>query len=110
MSSRRGCFLGRDGRGPYTLDAAAVLEAFARHGADLPIDYEHQSLTATDKAGPVPAAGWITALDMRGGRPVGARHLDAAARRPAGRAQYRYLRRCSCIARTAPSSSWSAPA
>ncbi|WP_259304674.1 phage protease [Thermomonas sp. S9] len=60
-----GVFSGRDGRGPYTLDAAAVLEAFARHGADLPIDYEHQSLTATDKAGPVPAAGWITALDMR---------------------------------------------
>lgn len=63
-----GTFSGRDGRGPYTLDASAaqaVLDAFARHGADLPIDYEHQSLTATDKAGPVPAAGWIKALDLR---------------------------------------------
>lgn len=66
--SPAGTFSGRDGRGPYTLDAStaqAVLDAFARHGADLPIDYEHQSLTAADKAGPVPAAGWIKALEVR---------------------------------------------
>lgn len=60
-----GTFSGRDGRGPYTLDAPAVLAAFATHGADLPVDYEHQSLAADAKAGPVPAAGWIVALDAR---------------------------------------------
>jgi len=60
-----GTFSGRDGRGPYTLDAKAVLAAFAAHGADLPIDYDHQSLTADEKAGPVPAAGWIKELQAR---------------------------------------------
>jgi phage I-like protein len=60
-----GTFSGRDGRGPYTLDAKAVLDAFAANGADLPIDYDHQSLTADEKAGPVPAAGWIKELQAR---------------------------------------------
>jgi phage I-like protein len=60
-----GTFSGRDGRGPYTLDAQAVLAAYAAHGADLPIDYDHQSLTADEKAGPVPAAGWIKELQAR---------------------------------------------
>jgi phage I-like protein len=60
-----GTFSGRDGRGPFTLDAQAVLDAFASHGADLPIDYDHQSLTADEKAGPVPAAGWIKELQAR---------------------------------------------
>jgi phage I-like protein len=60
-----GTFSGRDGRGPYTLDAQAVLDAFAANGADLPIDYDHQSLTAEEKAGPVPAAGWIKELAAR---------------------------------------------
>jgi phage I-like protein len=60
-----GTFSGRDGRGPYTLDAKAVLDAFAANGADLPIDYDHQSLTADEKAGPVPDAGWIKELQAR---------------------------------------------
>lgn len=60
-----GTFSGRDGRGPYTLDAPAVLAAFARYGADLPIDFEHQSLDGAAKRGPIPAAGWIKALDAR---------------------------------------------
>ncbi|GAB4208019.1 MAG: phage protease [Tibeticola sp.] len=60
-----GVFSGRDGRGPYRLDAEAVIKAFAAHGADLPVDYEHQSLSAEDKAGPVPAAGWIKELAAR---------------------------------------------
>jgi phage I-like protein len=60
-----GTFSGRDGRGPFTLDAQAVLDAFAANGADLPIDYDHQSLTADEKAGPVPAAGWIKELQSR---------------------------------------------
>ncbi len=62
-----GVFSGRDGRGPYTLDAAAVIDAFERGGIDLPIDYDHQTLDASDKTGPVPAAGWIKELDVREG-------------------------------------------
>lgn len=62
-----GAFSGRDGRGPYMLDVDAVLAAFAQAGIDLPIDYEHQTLAAGDKAGPVPAAGWIKELQARDG-------------------------------------------
>lgn len=62
-----GSFSGRDGRGPYILDSAAVLSSFEQNTIDLPIDYEHQTLSATDKAGPVPAAGWIKGLDVRDG-------------------------------------------
>lgn len=60
-----GTTTGRDGRGPYQLDAQAVTASFAQHGADLPVDYEHQSLGAVAKSGPVPAAGWITAVEPR---------------------------------------------
>lgn len=62
-----GEFSGRDGRGPFRLDAAAVLAAFERGGIDLPVDYDHQTLQADAKAGPVPAAGWIKALEVREG-------------------------------------------
>jgi len=86
-----GTFSGRDGRGPYTLDVAAVLDAFSKAGVDLPIDYDHQTLAAADKTGPVPAAGWITALESRDGALWGrVRWTDEAARLIASRA-YRYL-------------------
>lgn len=60
-----GSFSGRDGRGPYRLDADAVIARFHGGGVDLPVDYEHQMLSAAEKAGPVPAAGWITDLEER---------------------------------------------
>lgn len=61
-----GEFRGRDGRGPYRLSAPAdVVEAFAAWGGDLCVDYEHQTLTAAQKAGPVPAAGWVKAVEPR---------------------------------------------
>jgi len=86
-----GTFSGRDGRGPYLLDIEAVLAAFAKAGLDLPIDYEHQTLSAADKAGPVPAAGWITALEARDGALWGrVRWTEEAAQLIASRA-YRYL-------------------
>ncbi|MCX8016391.1 MAG: phage protease [Rhodocyclaceae bacterium] len=62
-----GTFSGRDGRGPYQLNMDAVLAAFERGGIDLPIDYDHQTLEADAKAGPVPAAGWIKELQARDG-------------------------------------------
>lgn len=61
-----GEFAGRDGRGPYVLeDAQAFIRRFIDWGVDLCVDYEHQSLDAKQKAGPVPAAGWIKALEAR---------------------------------------------
>jgi phage I-like protein len=43
-----GRFFGRDGRGPYVLDAAAVKRQFDAHGMPLAIDYEHQSIHTAD--------------------------------------------------------------
>ncbi|MBI3130519.1 MAG: phage protease [Acidobacteria bacterium] len=61
-----GTFSGRDGRGPYRItDPATLLTAFSRWSCDLCVDYEHQSLDAAQKAGPIPAAGWIKALEVR---------------------------------------------
>ena len=86
-----GVFAGRDGRGPYTTDADAVLAAYAAGKIDLPVDYDHQSLSAAEKAGPVPAAGWITALESRGGAIWGlVEWVRDAAQLIAARA-YRYL-------------------
>lgn len=63
-----GEFRGRDGRGPYRNDTPdAVLAAFQAWGMPLPVDYDHQSEAAGQKAGPVPAAGWIEELEVRAG-------------------------------------------
>src|SRR5947209_2094053 len=53
--------------GSFVVDAEAMqrtIEAFTAHGADLPIDFEHQSLGGAFSApsGLAPAAGWIKAL------------------------------------------------
>lgn len=80
-----GSFGGRDGRGPYFSDPAAIIQAFHDSAVDLPIDYDHQTLDATDKRGPVPAAGWIDEVEERDGAiwgrtvwtPRAAEHLRA---------------------------------
>lgn len=86
-----GSFSGRDGRGPYLLDGAAVLAAFERGGIDLPIDYEHQTLSATDKAGPVPAAGWIKQLEVREGSLWGRVEWTEKAAHLIAQREYRFL-------------------
>lgn len=53
----------RDGRGPFTYDPQKLIDAFNSNGRDLAINYDHQGIDAMSKAGPVPAAGWISALD-----------------------------------------------
>lgn len=86
-----GVFFGRDGRGPYRLNAEAVMAAFLNNNADLPIDYDHQTLSAEEKAGPVPVAGWITALEQReDGLWARASWTERAAALLAAR-EYRYL-------------------
>lgn len=86
-----GVFSGRDGRGPYRLDDKAVLEAFARGGIDLPIDYDHQTLEADAKAGPVPAAGWIKALEARDGALWGRVEWTPKAAELITQKEYRFL-------------------
>jgi phage I-like protein len=90
---------GRDGRGPYLLpDAAtagAVLDATRAYqaGADLPIDYDHQTQRAAANGQPAPASGWVNpdSLEIRDdgiyGRPD---WTKTAARRIAAR-EYRYF-------------------
>lgn len=53
--------------GSFVLDEAAADEAiaaFAAHGTDIPIDYEHQTLGGefSSPSGLAPAAGWINGL------------------------------------------------
>ncbi|MBX3395959.1 MAG: hypothetical protein KF841_11395 [Phycisphaerae bacterium] len=55
--------------------ARLTLAAFAEHGADLPVDFEHQTLGGeySSPSGQAPAAGWITGLSavspVEAGRP-----------------------------------------
>lgn len=86
-----GRFAGRDGRGPYVLDADAVLAAFRAATMDLAIDYDHQSLTAAGKAGPVPAAGWIHALESRADGIWGQVTWTERATEALAHKEYRYL-------------------
>lgn len=86
-----GAFSGRDGRGPYVLNINAVLSAFEKAGVDLPIDYDHQTLTADEKAGPVPAAGWIKELQARDGAVWGRVEWTQRAVELIAAREYRYL-------------------
>lgn len=56
--------------GTFVLDeeaAQAVIEAFAAHGTDIPIDYEHQTLGGSyaSPSGRAPAAGWVKQLSLK---------------------------------------------
>lgn len=86
-----GTFSGRDGRGPYRLDVEAVLKAFEAGGIDLPIDYEHQTLTASDRQGPVPVAGWIKELQAREGALWGRVQWTPKAAELIAAREYRFL-------------------
>lgn len=72
----------------------AVVEAFAAHGTDLPIDFEHQTLGGSyaSREGKAPAAGWVTAIEAVAGEGIVAtvNWTDEAREMLTGR-QYRYL-------------------
>ncbi|SDH91787.1 phage protease [Roseospirillum parvum] len=88
-----GTFRGRDGRGPYHVDAQAVIDATrAHHGsADIPIDYDHQILRARENGRPAIAAGWIKELEARNGEVWGRVEWTAAASAHIQAREYRYL-------------------
>ncbi len=62
-----GAFSGRDGRGPYTCDPAAVVARTREHNGpvDIPVDYDHQLEHTAMNGRPAIAAGWITELEAR---------------------------------------------
>jgi phage I-like protein len=62
-----GQFSGRDGRGPYRADFAAIQQTFAAWRMPIPGDYEHQSLNTVDNGQPAPASGWGYEFDERNG-------------------------------------------
>ncbi|HUX30629.1 MAG TPA: phage protease [Thiobacillus sp.] len=83
--------------GEFVVDEEAArltLEAFAAHGTDLPIDYEHQSLGGrwSSPTGQAPAAGWIKKLEVVAGVGIVACvEWTASSRRQVADRQYRYL-------------------
>ena len=91
-----GRFSGRDGRGPYVVkDAPAIIEASRRHAGktQLPIDYDHQSdfSAVPGVGGTAPAAGWITALQIRTDGIWGLVEWTERAAAQLGAREYRYL-------------------
>lgn len=87
-----GAIKGRDGRAWTLSDPQRIVDAFNARGTDLPIDFEHQSETLKDThAGPVPAAGWIKALEARPDGIWGRVEWTAQARDLIAAKAYRYL-------------------
>jgi len=63
----------RSRNGVFVIDregAAEIIAEFQRHGVDLPVDYEHQTLGGAyaSPSGKAPAAGWVTHLYHEPGR------------------------------------------
>jgi phage I-like protein len=86
-----GSFGGRDGRGPYSLDAEAVLTAFSEAALPLVIDYEHQTQAAPENGQAAPAAGWVDELAIRADGLYGRVTWTARAREMIQAREYRYI-------------------
>ncbi|UQZ89541.1 hypothetical protein C4J81_15400 [Deltaproteobacteria bacterium Smac51] len=89
-----GTFSGRDGRGPWTLvNAAAFIKATADYqaGADIIIDYDHQSEFTAQNGQPALAAAWIKELEERPDGIWGRVEWTAKAARMVVAKEYRYM-------------------
>jgi phage I-like protein len=92
--------------GSFVVDeesAACAVGAFEKHGTDLPIDYEHQTLGGTyaSPSGRAPAAGWIKRLMAEPGAGLMADiEWTAQAVELLASKQYRYLSPVAMIRRT----------
>lgn len=77
-----------------TLDAKsaeAVIAAFDKHGADIPIDYHHAT-TKTEDGRKAPAAGWVKSLSYEKGKGLMAEvEWSDTAKREIESQQYKYL-------------------
>lgn len=86
-----GVAVGFDGRGPYKLDVPQIMANWARRTADLPIDYEHQTINASEKKDGIPAAGWIKDLQSRTDGIWGLVEWTPAAQQFLTGKEYRYI-------------------
>lgn len=87
-----GHILARDGREFELGDPGAVVLAFESNAVDLPVDFEHQvDRTQEGSKGPIPAAGWITALKCEQSGIWGHVEWTATAREMIAKREYRYL-------------------
>lgn len=83
--------IGRDGRAWRLSDPAAIVAAFQRRGIPLPVDWEHATEHRAPSGLEAPAAGWVSALDVRQGAIWGnVEWTDRAAAQIRAR-EYRYL-------------------
>ena len=85
----------RDGRRWKLSDPERLIAAFEADKVDIAIDYEHQADKPTGP-GPVPAAGWIRALAVRGGAlragaEAGSGRMNRARPQDERLGEYRYL-------------------
>ncbi len=72
--------------------ARDIAAAFAARGAELPVDYEHQTLRAEANGQPAPAAGWIESLEWREGEGLfAAVRWTAAAAAAIAAGEYRFI-------------------
>lgn len=86
------------GKGPWRIDgaiASRLIASAATRSNPLVIDYEHQTLRASENGQPAPAAGWLApdGFEWREGQGLYARTPEwtAAARRYIADREYRYL-------------------
>jgi phage I-like protein len=89
-----GEFATRDGRGPFKNSNPAQIIDFFESSWKMPIrfDYDHQSFTAGEKAGPVPASGWGLELEDRGDDGIWCRvDWTARAKELISAGEYKYL-------------------
>lgn len=81
---------------PITLTAAVakrMIAEFASHGVELPVDWEHSTVTKGDKGDPAPAIGWIHDLyyDKKRGLVAKVHKWTSEARSYVLDEEYRYL-------------------
>lgn len=96
FAAPRGALLG--GAGPWRLPPArgtALAAALGGRHADIPVDYEHQTLRAADNGQPAPAAGWVlpteVTFDPAAGLVAARIHWTARAAAAIEAGEYRYL-------------------
>jgi phage I-like protein len=80
----------RDGR-RWTLEPARVVSAFAANNGPLAIDYEHGQAHKAPKGEEAKAAGWIVAVEERGGAVWGKAEWTPAAAAMIANREYRFI-------------------
>jgi hypothetical protein len=83
-----GVFSGRDSRGPFETDIAAILSRFKHSGGNLVVDYEHAS---EERGARFQAAGWVRNMQARSDGLWGKIEWTERARAMIEKKEYRYV-------------------